>query len=292
VTFVIDAGPVHAAGRRTGELDAVIVLVGCGGTGAFLGESIARLLIGRKAALYVVDPDRVRPENLGRQAFFKSDLGNFKAEVLAQRLVRNFECEVGYSMVPYDARVHAAAFDRSTRLGLVVGAVDNAAARRAIATTLDQEEARSCGWGSPPPVLWLDAGNGCNSGQVLLGNALRGDQLRRGFDRTTGVCRALPSPSLQRPDLLQTPMPAARDAVTCAAAVSRGEQSATINQIMAALVVSYVERLLERRCGWMATYVDLENGTLQCVPAEPKHVASIVGLHVNALVAPTGRRSL
>jgi hypothetical protein len=168
----------------------------------------------------------------------------------------------------------------------VVGAVGNAAARRAIAATLDQQQPRSYGWGSPPSVLWLDAGNGYNSGQVLLGNAVCSEQLRRAFDPTTGVCRALPAPSLQRPDLLERLLHRRDQAITTyAEAVSRGEQSATINQIMAALVASYVERLLERRCGWMATHVDLDNGTLQCVPADPKYVAWVAGLHVNALVA-------
>ena len=54
---------------------------------------------------------------------------------------------------------------------------------------------------------------------------------------------------------------------------------------MPAVVASYVEQLLESRCGWMATYVDLDNGTLQCVPADSKCVASIARLQVNALVA-------
>src|SRR5207237_8008503 len=139
-------------------------------------------LTGIRGALYLVDTCRVGPENLSRQAFGRSDLGRFKAEVLAERLTQSFAGELGYSVAPYDARVHAAAFARSSRLGLIVGAVDNAAARRAIAATLEHECARSYGWGSPPSVLWLDAGNGYNSGQVLLGNALRPDQLRGTFD--------------------------------------------------------------------------------------------------------------
>jgi tRNA A37 threonylcarbamoyladenosine dehydratase len=69
VTYVIEAGPVRIAGQRGDELDAAIVLVGCGGTGGFFAEALARLLVGRRAALFLVDPDRVGPENLGRQAF-------------------------------------------------------------------------------------------------------------------------------------------------------------------------------------------------------------------------------
>jgi hypothetical protein len=69
-------------------------------------------------------------------------------------------------VLPYEARVHAAAFAQPTRLGLVVGAVDNAPARRAIAASV-AERSFSTAWGEGPrPILWLDAGNGRNGGQV------------------------------------------------------------------------------------------------------------------------------
>ncbi len=284
VNYVLDPGPVRVAARCSDQLEATIVLVGCGGTGGFLGEALARLVLGKRAVLALVDPDRVGPENLGRQAFQKADLGRFKAEVLAERLARGFGCEVAYSVVPYNAHVHAAAFSKPSRLGLVIGAVDNAAARRAIAATLDEQTGKQFSWGSPPPVFWLDAGNGFNSGQVLLGNALRPEQLRGAFNPSAGVCHALPAPSLQRPDLLQAPPPATVQAPACAVAVAVGEQSATVNQMMAALVASYVERLLDGTCAWMASYVDLNDGTLRCLPADPRLVASMVGLHFNALV--------
>ena len=164
-----------------------------------------------------------------------------------------------------------------------------AAARRAIATTLDERTARPFDWGSPPPVLWLDAGNGYNSGQILLGNALRPEQVRGAFDPSVGVCRALPAPSLQRPDLLEAPpLNNVQPPATCALAVAHAEQSATINQVMAALVASYVERLLNGTCTWMATYVDLHDGLLRCVPTDPGQVAAVVGLPTVSLL--TGRR--
>jgi hypothetical protein len=139
--------------------------------------------------------------------------------------------------------------------------------------------------------LWLDAGNGRNSGQVLLGNALRPEQLRQAFDRAAGVCHALPAPSLQRPDLLTAaPAPVGRPRRDCARAVNDGEQGRTINQVMAALVAAYVERLLDGSCGWMATYVDLDAGLLRCVPAEPGQVAALVGVSPRRLVAHTPAR--
>src|SRR5438094_829538 len=104
---------------RQGALSASIVLVGCGGTGGFVAESLCRLLIGRRAELYLIDPDRIETANVARQAFDRDDVGGFKAEVLAVRLSARFHREVCYSTLPYDARVHAAAFNRSSDLNLV-----------------------------------------------------------------------------------------------------------------------------------------------------------------------------
>jgi hypothetical protein len=216
------------------------------------------------------------------------DVGRFKAEVLADRLSARFHREVCYSVMPYDARVHGAAFDRSSGLNLVIGAVDNARARRAIAETLASADTRNHWDRDSPDVVWLDAGNGLNSGQVLLGNALRPDELRRSFDRHFGFCSALPAPSLQRPDLLESPPVAvAPPDPTCAEAVDGGDQSRTINQLMAAVVASYVESLLEGVCSWMATYLDMDNGTLRSTPIDPRHVAPIVGLKPAFLLSRT-----
>ena len=272
------------------EREATIVVVGCGGTGGFLAEAVCRLLLGRSARLYLVDLDRVEPHNVARQCFDKADVGRFKAEVLAERLARRFGREVGYSVLPYEGELHAQVFgDARSRLDLLIGCVDNGAARRAIAATLDERR-----WGyayprPPQPVWWLDTGNGRNSGQVLLGNATRPEALRGAFVVAGEPCRALPAPSLQRPDLLVAP-PEPRPLPDCAEAVASGDQGPTINQVVAALTASYVEKLLSRRCGWMASYFDLDDGTLRCVPVEPKTVAAIAGLHVNA-VAPRARRA-
>src|ERR1700730_4505196 len=54
-------------------------------------------------------------------------------------------------------------------------------------------------------LWWLDLGNSASSGQLYLGNALRAEALRGTFDRETGICRALPAPCIQAPELLEAP---------------------------------------------------------------------------------------
>jgi ThiF family len=227
----------------------------------------------------------VEPHNVARQAFDRADIGHFKAEVLAERLARGFGREVAYSVLPYDRELHSQVFvDTRSTLNLLVGCVDNAAARRAVAATLDD---RSSSRGSRHDrIWWLDCGNGRNAGQVLLGNASLADRLRGAFFPQSNLCRALPAPSLQRPDLLESP-PQPRPALDCAEAITAGDQGPTINQAVATIAASYVEKLLAGTCGWMASYFDLDDGTLRCVPADPKVVAEIAGLHVNAITPPT-----
>jgi hypothetical protein len=256
MTYQIDPSPTaDNRGIVRYEREATIVLVGCGGTGGFLAEAICRLLIGRHASL-----------------------------CLAERLVRRFGREVGYSVLPYDHGLHSQVFaDTCSALNLLVGCVDNAAARRAIATTLDDH---SVSFGSRHGrIWWLDCGNGRNAGQVLLGNATGIAPLRGEFISPLKLCRALPAPSLQRPDLLES-LPQPRPAPDCAEAASLGEQGSTINQVVAAIAASYVEKLLAGTCSWMASYFDLDDGTLRCIRADPKVVAEITGLHVNALAPP------
>jgi hypothetical protein len=131
--------------------------------------------------------------------------------------------------------------------------------------------------------------NGRNSGQILLGNTTRPDALRRSFAPASGRCRALPAPSLQRPDLLSAaPEPSPQS--DCAESITDGLQGPTINQLVASIAASYVEKLLDGTCGWMASYFDLDDGTLRCLPADPKLVAEIAGLHPNAVAPPASQR--
>ncbi len=65
------------------------------------------------------------------------------------RLARRFGREVSYSVLPYDGELHARVFgDARSRLNLLLGCVDNSAARRAIAASLDE---RRWGYAYPRP---------------------------------------------------------------------------------------------------------------------------------------------
>ncbi len=287
MTYLIDSRP-HPGTAARYDLDAAIVLVGCGGTGGFLADALCRLLVGCAATLTLVDPDVIESHNVLRQNFARREVGQFKALALARRLAERYGREVCASVRPYDRETHAECFAPPAALALLIGAVDNAAARRALAATLAGGRWHGA-YGYPlQPIWWLDAGNGRNSGQVLLGNTTRPDELRDAFipdGAGGGLCRALPAPSLQRPDLLEAPpQPEALPPPDCAEAIAQDEQGATVNQYVAALLAGYVEQLLAGRCRWMRTVFDLDSGLHAAVPADPKLVADLTGLHPNAIV--------
>ena len=134
--------------------------------------------------------------------------------------------------------------------------------------------ARACGrrisGGSTPATVATPV-------RYFLGNTTRPDALRRSFTPASGRCRALPAPRLQRPDLLSA-APEPRPQPDCAEAVADGLQGPTINQVVASVAASLVEKLLNGTCTWMASYFDLDDGTLRCLPADPKQVAEIADL--------------
>lgn len=232
-----------------------VTVVGCGGTGAFVAESLCRLLPGN-ATLLLVDHDLIEEENLTRQNFYHDELGEHKSEVLAIRLCRRFQRPVAYSTLPVSAA-------EIPLPGIVIGCLDNGPARTAIA----QKRGMMC---APYGYVswWVDAGNGENFGQVLIGNDAYG---RGGFDEEKGICFALPIPTVQRPDLLAQIPPAAP------ACAEIPEQGPTINQAMAAIVIEVVRRLITGTCPWMQVYLDLQNVSLSSVLATPEAVLKIAG---------------
>ena len=237
-----------------------IVLIGCGGTGGFVAEALCRLYTGRDAEIVLVDHDRVEPHNLFRQNFYREDVGRFKSEALAERLARDHGRSVGYSVQPFQqgqgGEYPGLDPGRNT---LMIGCVDNAAARAGMDRALDL----------PNGANWLiDAGNGRNWGQVLIGSkSVRTYTAHNAFG--TNYCKALPSPAMQRPDIL-VPAPDERLDIDCAAALDLRDQDPMINQTMAMLVMQVVLRMATTRCTWMSIYLDLDLGTMAAHEASPE----------------------
>lgn len=112
--------------------------------------------------IFLIDPDRVEEHDLLRQNFYPGDVGRFKSQALAERLSRQYGRPIRYSIYPFGNELMGEEFGghlaRRMAQGIIIGCVDNAAARQSIA-----EGFQYSNW-------WIDAGNGRSSGQVLIGN--------------------------------------------------------------------------------------------------------------------------
>jgi PRTRC genetic system ThiF family protein len=232
-----------------------LVLAGCGGTGSILAWHLARLAYHarqRGIALHVtfVDPDVIELKNVGRQNFVEAELGRCKAETLAARYSLAYGLQIRF----FNAKLapdHAGQVYRRDDgwLHLVVGAVDNTAARQEIEAIVKAWDGR---------LWWLDCGNHDLSGQVVLGN--RGD-LKAPEISPLGFCTGLPLPSVQHPELVRKKR---RRRASCADAALIGEQSLLVNQQVAGWAAVYLYRLLVTRdLDIYATYFDLAAGSVR-----------------------------
>ena len=272
-----------------------LYLIGTGGTGSWLAPHIVRLARFLREAnrmnvqVTFIDPDTVEPKNVFRQNFSTAEIGANKAETLALRLGPAWGTEI---------RVYKARFDKKMvelqygDVGVLIGCVDNAAARKCIAEALDHSSnGWSGGWSSGdalplPHLFWLDCGNGEHTGQVLLGSTSNIKTLHSAFPHFPNAtfCIQLPAPHLQHPDLLE-PHPSdvktreAEPAPSCAQMLFTGDQSPSINAMMANIAATYLWRMFTDPQGLttFASYCNLEALSVRSRFTTPEAVADSFG---------------
>jgi PRTRC genetic system ThiF family protein len=263
-----------------------LYLIGCGGTGGWLVQTLSRLTKiltdqGRSVSLTLIDPDIVEKVNIPRQNFTQADLGLNKAQVLALRYGMAYGVDVKAIPERFKLEMVRAAYNS---LSIIIGSVDNAAARSAIALTLQENPPNAA-----PQVLWLDGGNTRTQGQVLLGSwsqlgqnpALFAHiaQLDNGSSSLRPIgCVNLPGPSIQHPELLE-PLPEESEDhnLSCEELASHNAQSLLINQRVAVEMGEYlVELLLVKNLRRFATYFDLETGSSRSRFTNPEILKTFV----------------
>jgi PRTRC genetic system ThiF family protein len=256
-------------------------LSGAGGTGSFLALNLVRLAhvleeLGREVRVLIVDPDQVEEGNVPRSNFSYSEIGQPKAQTLSLRYSEAWGVQVSAIRRKFHPQLlwqHA----EKEQLTVLIGAVDNPAARRTIARALkdarDQE-------GEVPSTWWLDCGNSRETGQVLLGSEYRAAGLRGAFPTET-LCRSLPSPALQHPDLLREQAEPLRRGrrLSCMELMLEQEQSLMINQRVAAEAGDILmQLLLTRDLQRFATYFDVKAGVAHSLYTTPELVAKAARL--------------
>ncbi|MBK9711526.1 MAG: ThiF family adenylyltransferase [Kouleothrix sp.] len=264
VPFVMHTGPL------------TLLLAGCGGTGSHLAQALARIAAhtrSRRTDLRIIfcDGDTVEEKNVGRQLFTPRDVGHNKSQALAARFNALFglAIEALPEMATVDRLLKIGGQSRRApngngSLGILIGAVDSATARKSLHSALLNQR---CWHG------WLDCGNHENAGQVLFGTETQPARLADAVK--VGICTKLPAPSIVAPDLLAaTPR---RQREDCAAAMEDNVQSLMVNQMMASIASEYLAKLIiHRRLTTFQTIVDLGTLTMRSTPVTAGAIRQVV----------------
>ena len=276
----LDLEFVRARPAMPGAFDALrLILVGCGGTGSWLAPAVAR--IARQFArqngeveVLFVDPDHVEEINTFRQNFCAAEVGHNKAETLARRFGAAWGLAIGAVAAPFAPDLSENVSSRT--LAVLIGCVDNAAARQSLHAALQRWREHDDHTTWPGRLWWLDCGNAQVGGQVLLGSTLSPQRLGKAFS-LSDRCSALPAPSLQHPELL-IPRPEELDptitGLSCEELAARNAQSLTINQMVAAVAADYLVGLvLAQNLKTYASYFDLQSKSLRSKYITPEALA-------------------
>ncbi|WP_422452228.1 PRTRC system ThiF family protein [Endozoicomonas sp. ALC066] len=139
-----------------------VLLIGCGGTGSEMLDALHRIHIclkelgGYGLNVTVYDDDTVEPNNIGRQRFWKDDVGQNKAVVSVQRI--NYCSGLQWQAIPFRFKPEML---RQGDCDLIITAVDSGKLRYELGqeASLVKSEA-----------IWMDAGVGSKDGQVICGH--------------------------------------------------------------------------------------------------------------------------
>jgi PRTRC genetic system ThiF family protein len=242
-----------------------ILLVGCGGTGAYVAGHLARLVSvmnqeREKIAFVLSDGDKVEKKNLERQHFVGCDLGRNKAEVLADRYSSAFGMEIK-AIVSY---LETAKDIEATGADMVIGCVDNNASRRVVNDWfLDNDS-----WGGR---FWIDAGNEEESGQVVCGYRPPKDRYYVSYDSIF----SLPTVAEIYPGILEGGR--FNSQLSCAELAASSPQNMMANITAAALVLNFAQKIVRNKpLGTHGVMFSVDN-SFSTVPNTPGNLSKVDG---------------
>ncbi|MDM9383530.1 ThiF family adenylyltransferase [Chlorogloeopsis sp. ULAP01] len=239
------------------------ILIGAGGTGGYLAEEVCRLMlqlnrVGKEASLTIIDGDTVEPKNIARQNYQAAEVGLPKARCLATRCSAKYGLEVK-AILDWFSPNYMNKY-RWNRLTVIIGCVDNAAARAQIHSCLEYNSLRE-----QASIFWLDCGNSSHSGQILLGTHQEFYIINSCDNpKTPSFWKQLPSPALIHPELLlPKPEELNTNNLSCAEIQILNYQSLFVNRMTSAIASQYLlELTLTGKITKFASYFDLN--TMSC----------------------------
>lgn len=239
-----------------------IKVIGCGGTGSQMLQALARINVSLIAlghagmSVQAWDADKVTEANLGRQLFSKSDLEQYKAKILIERINRFY----GFNWQAFPMRWDETCVKDNLFANLMITCVDNVATREVVHSIKNSNIRKREPF--TIPVYWLDLGNSQKSGQVVLGTFGTIKQPKG----TRGSVGELPTILDYFPDMKKFDKPGTP---SCSLAEALGNQDLFINSILAQYGAQIIWNMFrEIKLHYHGLFVNLE--TLATNPIKVK----------------------
>jgi PRTRC genetic system ThiF family protein len=247
-----------------------ILLIGCGGTGGTVASGLvhlhqALLAFGHPYGLHVtlVDGDKISPTNCVRQPFSESEIGLYKADVLATRI--NLFWGLAWNS---DIRFLDEGWTARLPPDFIISCVDTRKARKLITQSSAYQNA----------AYWLDLGNNAETGQFVLGEP---------HTRTpeNGKVR-LPNVADLFPEIIDERLDAKDKLPSCSAVEALEGQSPFVNQTLAYQALAMLAQLFRRgKLSYHGGFANLTTGRVSPLPIDPT-----VWQRIRSSQAPTRSR--
>jgi PRTRC genetic system ThiF family protein len=229
-----------------------VTVAGCGGTGSAIAAGLpylhqAMVALGHPHGLDVtfVDGDRISRSNCVRQPFSVSEIGLYKATVLATRI--NLFWGLGWKATPHF-------LDEGWRgeMDILIGCVDSRKARN----TIMKSQAY---WNSQ---YWLDIGNNADSGQFVLGQPANRNAKNEGL--------RLPTVADLFPEIVDPKMDKKDRLPSCSAIEALQRQEPFVNQTLAYQALAMLARLFRYgRLSYHGGFLNLVTGRSSSLHVDP-----------------------
>jgi len=231
-----------------------ILLIGCGGTGSTMAAGLVHLhqslvAFGHPKGLHVtlIDGDRISRANCVRQPFSESEIGLYKAEVLATRI--NLFWGLRWEA---DIRFLDRQWNSLKNPDIIISCVDTRHARNLILHTSAFANAD----------YWLDLGNNVEAGQFVLGQT-RTVNIKEGELRLPNVAELFP-------EIIDAKLDAKDKFPSCSALEALESQSPFINQTLAYQALAMLARFFRHgKLTYHGAFTNLATGRVSPLPIDP-----------------------
>lgn len=233
-----------------------IVVVGCGGTGSHYIKELGRLIYGHKrlsqdVQITLVDGDLVEEKNLIRQAFMPQDIGQNKAQVMAEILEQAYGINVNFYDQYIDAPSDLEKLVRVDSTVLLVGCVDNHQCRQSMHHFFHVRE--NC--------IYMDSANEFSVGEVVIGSRIGGVDV-------------YPDRSQYFPEVMDAEEPR-RSEESCEAMNVSFPQHMLTNQLAAWILLTNTEKFLQEE--WLGGFIFFDAFKCYCMDRTNREVNNETG---------------